>query len=651
MDILFIHANTPWGVFGGFVPHYGAAQLVGVLRNQGLSSNIYCDDINLSLKEHAEKICTTEPKCIGISCYDNQFPIVAELARLIKENNRNIRIILGGPTPTNSHKTIIDNYQFIDYCVRGEGERTIVELIPSNWKYESLCKIKGLTFRDKGKTIINEDREPLSEREMNSIPSPYLDDLIELSESGRLGVISSRGCIYQCTFCNFSTLTNRIVRYYEIGRVVSEIVAIDKYYTEKGESPIIQIMDEAFTINRKRTFAILDKLRKIGISLPLSCMSRADLVDSKLLRALANSGFVNINYGLESANNEVLLRVRKARVPRDNTPGYEPEIKFKESFKDAVALAKEYNINANVSIIAGLPGETEESLNETLKFIKELEVDYMHNTLQCFEGTKLYNDAADRGINVLPNKYWHIPYATCTQFDTSTVSPLKGRATNLLQYKKENIKSLYMLFSLMKLDYDYVCISGEDHNLDLDNIPIKSTIIIRNALNMEYSTYLRLRGFRVICLSKENQSNPNSIKYKKDEVSEMHGDYSGFSIIFFPMSELFTIVSKIILMRRRDTKEEMIVAYIDDKWIRMIKESGFDPIQMRFEDSLLINNVILFGKFSFEYSPKAAQRYALNIARFFGFKDNLADYSKQEIRRMAFVHSRTQGYSHAANIT
>lgn len=648
MDIIFVHQNTPWGTFEGFVPHYGAAQLISVLRSRGFAADFYISSENKSVAEHAKEIVKHSPRFVGFSCYDSQFPVVVQLAEIIKRLDPNIHTVLGGPTATNSHKWIIGQYSSIDYCLRGESEAAIVELLGDSQSNNDLFLIKNLTFRYNDAVVANALRPTLTEKQMNMVPSPYLSRVIDVEEAVKIGVMTSRGCVFHCTYCNFSTLTGRQLRYYDLDRVVEEIVTIDRYFLDRNEQKILQIVDEAFTTNKKRTMALLNRIIRKGVSITLSCMSRADFVDDEIVKKLADAGFQYINFGLESANNEVLYNVKKARMPANVSADTDVESRFKDSVKRAIRLTKKYNLNTNVSMIAGLPGENEERLEETLDFIRHLDVNYMHNTIQCFEGTKLFEESSKFGIDVLPNSFWRLPYVTIPAFNVTNVPPIRNRAQNLKFAKRESIKTMYKVISGM-VEANDVVFPDKDSVFTSTSVPMKSVIMFKDVEDLDKPAYWQLQGFRVLCFQGKDKGfsddtgrnkNADISILDKDKRLEPYSSETGFSIGIYPWSWIFRVEDNCVRSQGRSLTENMKVVFVDKRFneseISALIASGEPELYIDGEES----NVIVLGAYTISMQDKEAVAYIKRIGEFLGVEDCLELYESPNVRRFAFLIER-----------
>ena len=142
-----------------------------------------------------------EVDAIGISATSFDWFLARVMIERIKDCDPGIPIIVGGVHATFVYEHILKRSK-VDYVVRGEGEKTLPELLEAIEKNKNLKDLRGSTYRDKenGKIIKNEDRPPLTVSEMEEIPLPAFD-LMPSNMYGKINVESSRGCKFSCIFC------------------------------------------------------------------------------------------------------------------------------------------------------------------------------------------------------------------------------------------------------------------------------------------------------------------------------------------------------------------------------------------------------------------------------------------------------------------
>ena len=308
----------------------------------------------------------------GLSAHYKQVKVIIETVRSVDPS---IKLIVGGGLVTASPE-LMYRYLLPDYMVLGEGELTIVELIEELDSHSKATYIKGIGYNSNNELIITKPREPILE--LDSIPWPdfqgfeintYLisqspNDILYsyIDDNPRLfPIISSRGCVYNCTFC-FHPLGQRY-RSRSIDNFIEEVEFIVENYNVKG----LAILDELLSDDKKRLYEICDRIKALPYNLYWMCQLRVDSVDSEMLAVMKEAGCFLISYGFESASTEVLKSMHKNIN--------------QEQIRTALKLTRKAGIGVQGYFIFGDPQETKETAYETLAFWEEYK-DY-HITLGC----------------------------------------------------------------------------------------------------------------------------------------------------------------------------------------------------------------------------------------------------------------------------
>jgi radical SAM superfamily enzyme YgiQ (UPF0313 family) len=427
-EILFIYprqfAEEPFRCWY----HLGAAYIQAYLKQKGIYSIQYIQEGTQNINLLVDDILSYKAPAIGFTCYEANYYIIKLIAQKIKKKDPDVVIILGGPTPTFMDKYLLETDPNIDICVRNEGEYTVYELVKQLRANNDLSEIPGFTYRKNGKAIRNPDRPLIigNNDELDVIPSPYLTDVLPTSEGLRQGVITSRGCPFKCTYCNFAAISRWTVRYYSIDRVIAELKKIEQD-AKISKNKVIPIQDDIFTLNIARAKDICRRMIEEGIDLEMWCDTRCDRMDKELLELLYKAGFRGINFGLESAVPKVLRAVKK--VTRGNEGDFSPENNFLKRIKEYVHLAKKMGFKTSVSIILGLPDETLEDGQETLRFVESLDVyKYVHNQLRIYPGTELFKTHETYHLKVenVSGLVPHLIHKTIYAYDIDQISQLEN---------------------------------------------------------------------------------------------------------------------------------------------------------------------------------------------------------------------------------
>jgi radical SAM superfamily enzyme YgiQ (UPF0313 family) len=428
-QMLFIYADA-----GGASCHLGASYIQAYLKRRGMSSRQFIHPARINLDGLVERIVAVGAGVIGFTCYDKNYYISKLIAQRLKHRLPELLIIFGGPTPTFLDRLIMRDCPAIDICVRGEGEYTLGELLQQLPDKNGFGNISGITFRQGKQLVRTPQRLPdsgLNRAEaLDIFPSPYLEGIIPPEFITAVGLSTSRGCPYHCTYCNCSLASGRIIRYHSPRRIIAELKLIEAVLDrqlDRGQKRKLAINDDIFTMDVARVKHICRLIIDQGFEhLELLAETRADKVDEELLQLLYAAGFREINFGLESAVPRVLRTIKKAGGQSDNL---QPERDFINRLKRSVRQAQRIGLNPTVSIISGLPGETLPEAEQTIRLVRELKVSsYFHNTLHVYAGSELFRTHPRHGIR-LRLSATTLPFNLRPAYDVNRVPVVDGPDT------------------------------------------------------------------------------------------------------------------------------------------------------------------------------------------------------------------------------
>lgn len=318
------------------------------------------------------------PQIIGFSCYIWNIKKILDFSLKIKKIKRDTKIILGGPQVSPIAKTILEKNDQIDFIVRGEGEITFLELIKSLLQCDNdISKVLGITYRQNGRVIANADREII--QNLDSIPSPYISNFINLKDK-EVCLETQRGCIFRCHFCYYNKGFDKI-RFFSMERVKEDLS-----YLLEQKLKSIYLMDPVFNLNMKRAkeickFIIQNNKNNISFHTEI----KAEFIDRDLAELFSKANVKYLEIGLQSTKGEVLSLVnRKSNIKK---------------FVNGINLLKNYDFNAEVQLILGLPGDTFDSFRRSLEFALNLNPKILSIfKLQVLPGTEIWNRARQLGI-------------------------------------------------------------------------------------------------------------------------------------------------------------------------------------------------------------------------------------------------------------
>ena len=318
---------------------------------------------NMTNEEVLRIINRQKPDFVGFSLTSFTLKNSKELARMIKEKNKNCRIVVGGPWVTMRGKEILENEEF-DFGIYGEGEITLPELIENYRNRKKLDEIKGLIFRDKNKIILNEPR-PFIE-DLDSVPYPAyqivnMDDYargrsIYVDREPVDYICATRGCPYACAFCSSKEIWKRKYRMRNPVKVVDEMEYMMKKFKTKG----FHFRDDNLTVNRRFVLELCEELKKRKLPIKWMCESRVDTLDEEIIEKMKESGCSGMWFGIESGSQKVLDYLNKGIALN--------------RIRKTIKLCQEYGLRVGGSFMLGVPIETRETIKKTVDFAKSLKL-------------------------------------------------------------------------------------------------------------------------------------------------------------------------------------------------------------------------------------------------------------------------------------
>jgi len=356
-------------------PPLGLAYLAAVLEQEDFEVRIMdCPVCEMNHEQLRADLASFEPTLVGIASMTPTIPSALKSARVAKEACPDAKVIMGGPHATFADKQILTEEAAVDIVVRGEGEETLLELAQHSSNLEKLHVIKGITFR-KNDQIIQTPGRPFIQN-LDELPRPaykYIPiEKYKIYGKKFLPIMSSRGCPFQCTFCVASQMFGAKFRARSPKNVVDELEWARDVYGAEG----ISFHDDTLTLDRKRMLDICDEIINRKISLPWGCQTRVDQVSKEVLAKMRKAQCNEVSFGVESGCQKILDAVKK-RVSI-------------EQCEEAVKWAKEEGLFVAVSSIIGYPGETKETMKQTLDLIHRIEPDDVWLCLATpYPGTEL----------------------------------------------------------------------------------------------------------------------------------------------------------------------------------------------------------------------------------------------------------------------
>ncbi|GHV78103.1 B12-binding domain-containing radical SAM protein [Spirochaetia bacterium] len=337
-----------------------------------------------------------EPVIVGINClFSGNFPDVLRISKEVKERSPATKVVIGGMHPTLWAKEIMEHCEVIDAIMLGEGDNSFPLLVEQYFKNPDNPDIEALesvVIRWNSRIITKERKRYITN--LDSLPMPgyeYFDmrqyaareDTTKWFNPNKVPIsavqfplLTSRSCPNQCNFCAMRLVMGDIYRYRSPEHVFNEI----QYLYEKYGITYFKIMDDNFTINKKRTIEICNLIiknnLKIAFDTPNGLM--AGTLDDEVIDNLCRAGMIRFSIAIESASDFIRNDILHKNIS-------------KEKIHNIIYILRKHNVFVSTLFMIGFPEETEETLKEMLSFIKSLDVDAITLAkLMPFPGTALY---------------------------------------------------------------------------------------------------------------------------------------------------------------------------------------------------------------------------------------------------------------------
>jgi len=296
---------------------------------------------------------------VGVTCMTSDYAWVKRFAEL----SRDYPLILGGAHPSALPERTLEETG-ADWVVIGEGEIALQRILQGKQK-------KGLVHGE----FVDVDRYWPDWILLNPASYPHKPQGAVTKRKPVAPIMTSRGCPYECTFCASPLLSKRKIRYRDPIDVVDEMVYLHKLGINE-----FNIIDDNFTARREHVESVCKRILEHGMDVTWSCENgiRADKVDADLLALMVDAGCYRVSFGIESPNDTILINIKKHERVVDLEKGIE--------------LARRAGIDTRGWFILGLPGETKETLNKTVRWARQsklAEAQFM--VLDVLPGSELWN--------------------------------------------------------------------------------------------------------------------------------------------------------------------------------------------------------------------------------------------------------------------
>jgi anaerobic magnesium-protoporphyrin IX monomethyl ester cyclase len=370
------------------MPPLGLASIAAYLEQKWIGADIIdCFAHPDSDSKILECVGKNKPGWIGLSCTTSGYLDAIRIAALVKEKFPWIKTVFGGPHISALGEKILEKDMVVDYAVVGEGEETLEQLVNLDGKDPG--SVAGLVYRDnnaqvrfsgfRGRGIELDDLPFPAYEKLAGYPDAYRLPIFNYPRTPNASCISSRGCPYACSYCDRSVF-RRSFRFNSADYLYRHL----QYLKEKFAVHHINFYDDLFTFNRKRIEAFCRLMIDHPLGMTFNCAVRAEHVDPELLKLMKAAGCWMISLGIETGDEQLLKQHRQnadlkllARTIRD---------------------IKKAGIRVKGLLMMGLPGETEQTIKNSMNYVFSLPIDDFNLAkFTPFPGSPVYEHIHELG--------------------------------------------------------------------------------------------------------------------------------------------------------------------------------------------------------------------------------------------------------------
>ncbi len=388
-DIILIRPDILVKTFKTSFPPFEYLFLAPKLAKEGYEVKVF--DLQVDTFSNLKKLIkNTSPIWVGITTAAGpQIKGAIKAAKIVRENNPEIPIVWGGPQPTLLPNQTVEN-ELIDVAVRGEGERTVIELTKTFEEKGDLKKVDGITFQEYGDTYSTPDRPFIKNGAEWDAEVEYDWSFVDIKNYinrvdgyKNIPFITSRGCPYRCAFCWNNKAQKSRWRGWSADGAIREIKKILPYVD------YITFDDDNFGVSIPRLKQIAYFLKSEDVKWSADSGFRVGKhINDDLMKTLKETNCDHIAFGSETGSQKMLDFIRK-----DITV---------EQIRDSGKITGKYGIGAKYSWIFGFPNETKEDILQTINLIDEItelnpNTTHVPNIYYPYPGTFLFDEAIKLG--------------------------------------------------------------------------------------------------------------------------------------------------------------------------------------------------------------------------------------------------------------
>jgi len=420
------------------LPPLGLGYLAAELEAHGHEVSLVDSQARqFTINQAVGAILAKQPNVVGLSSFTVFEKIVYAMAAELKARDPKITVIIGGPHATSFHETILEECPHTDFVVPGEAEIPLAQLVDALQNETSYADIPGVIYRNAdGSAHVTPPAEPLRNLDQIRHPNRHIFEdhvYIPLPNQSRRSpattVIASRGCPWaKCRFCYQGGKYASPYRRRSPENLIEEL----RYLVNKLGFREVIFWDDNFCVSEKWINTFCDLLDKERLDLTWTVQGRVNTVTRSMLQRIAASGCYNVFFGFEFGCQELLDLIKKG-------------ITLEQS-RQAVNWANEAGLEIRGAFMLGLPTETPEMAQKTIKFACELDLDYLlFMPYHVQRGTALEEIALREGGFYEYEEFdWHAP----SYVPNAYTSPEELAAMIRLAYTRYYLRPRYIARAL-----------------------------------------------------------------------------------------------------------------------------------------------------------------------------------------------------------
>jgi len=379
------------------------------LHVQVLDCNLY-DGMDL-ISVVKEKLNELKPSIVGLSMmFDNSYKHLKDIAAAIRAHNNDTIIVLGGSSATSSYEAIMKEQENIDGICYYEAEIPFLGLATSENMVDFLQNdITWITKKSLSEGISPQKKLVKNLDEIIDIDYSLVDISSYGMEEGfspfsgktepgkQFFIVTSRGCPFRCVFCMHSSDSDKSMRYASVNEVIKHI----RFLVTNYDMRVLTLYDDQLLFNKERAKQLFRELAQFNLRIECPNGLSVAYMDDEMVKLMKNAGMDSVCLAIESGSPHVLNKIMHKPLKLDRV-------------KPVVQSLRKYGFWIQGFFVTGIPGETDEHRDETVRFIKDVGLDWSGFSLAVpSRGSELFKLCTEKGYikkdlgvdEIDPNKF------------------------------------------------------------------------------------------------------------------------------------------------------------------------------------------------------------------------------------------------------